>query len=87
MALGAACLVVGRLVARTLGIARESNFVQYDALFGPEGRTVEKRHAKKGCYCVTRSTTIDQVRKRRFKYVITASEHRLVTIENLRCCS
>lgn len=65
VALGAACLVVGRLVAETLWIAPSYNFVQYDALIGAGAMTAEKRHAAQDCYCVQRSTTIERVRERR----------------------
>lgn len=66
VALGAACLVVGRLVAETLGIVPRENFVQYDALIGPEARTADERKAARDCYCVQRASIIEQVRERRF---------------------
>jgi len=66
VALGAACLIVGRLVAERLGIAPAENFVQYDALIGPVARTADERKTVRGCYCVERATTIKRLRERRF---------------------
>ncbi|MEA2236119.1 MAG: hypothetical protein QOC81_843 [Thermoanaerobaculia bacterium] len=65
VSLAAACLVVGRLVARELHVEPAASFVQYDALFGPDGATVEERTATPNCYCVTRANTIVTVRDRR----------------------
>jgi hypothetical protein len=65
VSLAAACLVVGRLVATELGIEPTENFVQYDALFGPGGATIDLRRPRASCYCVARATNIARVRTRR----------------------
>lgn len=73
VSLAAACLVVGRLVATELGIEPVENFVQYDALFGPVGATIEVRRPVANCYCVERATNIHRVRSKRFSAQMTAS--------------
>lgn len=66
VAMQAACLAVGRLIAIQLGLNDLPNFVQYDALIGPQNVTLEKRAAMSGCYCQQRAATIREVRKQRF---------------------
>lgn len=66
VALGAACLVVGRLVAETLGFRSPLNFVQYDALVGVDARTMDERNPDPNCYCSERALTIHRVRERRY---------------------
>jgi hypothetical protein len=66
VSLGSACLVVGRLIAMKLGVASDANFVQYDALFGPTGRTADVRRPLPGCYCVQRAEVVKAVRRGRF---------------------
>ena len=66
VSLAAACLVVGRLVATELGIEPTENFVQYDALFGPGGATMDARRPAPSCYCVARAANIARLRSRRF---------------------
>lgn len=62
----AACLVVGRLLARRIGIAKGlPNFVQYDSLIGPAFATAETRQPVLTCYCQERATTIDSLRRNR----------------------
>lgn len=65
VSLQAACLGVGRLLADKLGISVPSNFVQYDALIGPQNAVLERRRATDGCYCQTRAGTIARVRETR----------------------
>jgi len=65
VALGAARLVVGRLVAETLRVEQGENFIQYDALIGPAARTVEERKALPECYCVERAAIMERVREKR----------------------
>jgi hypothetical protein len=70
VSLAAACLVVGRLVGAELGVAPEENFIQYDALFGPGGATIDVRRADAECYCVQRNAVIERVREERFTKAI-----------------
>jgi hypothetical protein len=65
ISLQAACLCVGRLLARPLGVAPQSNLVQYDGLFGPQAATLLTMRRKGECYCFTRAQTIRSVRERR----------------------
>lgn len=62
VSLQAACLGVGRLLAGEFGMDELPNFVQYDALAGPEGMVLQSRRAKDGCYCQERAETVMQVR-------------------------
>lgn len=61
----AACLMLGRLVACILGVERQANFVQYDALIGPQARTEEDRHVTPSCFCQQRPQIVEAVRTRR----------------------
>lgn len=61
----AACLVVGRLLATELRVPCESNFVQHDALVGPNAATCLWRGPTEGCYCGERATLIAKVRETR----------------------
>jgi hypothetical protein len=65
VSLQAACLCVGRLLARHLGVTPPSNLVQYDGLFGPQAATLLVMRRKGDCYCSTRAETIRSVRERR----------------------
>jgi hypothetical protein len=61
----AACLGVGRLIANLAGIRGLPNVVQYDTMVGPQSMTRMDRRASPGCYCQTRSLTINIVRSSR----------------------
>ena len=61
----AACLGVGRLIASALGLQGLPNFVQYDALIGPQSMTRQHRGVRPGCYCQQRAVTIRAVRATR----------------------
>jgi hypothetical protein len=61
----AACLGVGRLIATALGLSGLPNFVQYDALIGPQSMTRQDRRVRPGCYCQQRAGTIRAVRASR----------------------
>ena len=65
VSLQAACLSVGRLLARLMNANDEANLIQYDALIGPEQLTSEKLRESKTCYCQQRSNTIKAVRELR----------------------
>ena len=65
VSLQAACLSVGRLLGHELGVGFGTNFIQYDALFGPQAASILRRERVADCYCSVRSTTIDAVRDRR----------------------
>jgi molybdopterin/thiamine biosynthesis adenylyltransferase len=58
----AACLGVGRLIASVVGLSELPNFVQYDALIGPQSMTRHTRAPRPGCYCQQRPETIRAVR-------------------------
>ncbi|GIF76192.1 hypothetical protein [Asanoa siamensis] len=58
----AACLAVGRLIASQLNLDVPGNLVQYDSLIGPHQATTETMRIRPGCICVSRATTINQVR-------------------------
>jgi len=62
VSLQAACLMVGRLIALRLGVKSLPNFVQYDALIGPDRATQEVRPQDQECYCAARAAVIAQVR-------------------------
>ena len=64
ISLQAACLSVGRLMADVLGVARNGNFVQYDALIGPQHASVLRMERSPACYCSARAQTIAAVRAR-----------------------
>ena len=55
----AACLGVGRLIGAEVGIDGLPNFVQYDALIGPQATTRQSRMPSPICYCRQRVATID----------------------------
>jgi len=61
----AACLGVGRLIARLLNVSHDQNFVQYDALRGPQSMTVERREPRANCYSVLNHEIIAAVRQHR----------------------
>jgi hypothetical protein len=62
----AACLVVGRLVARLTDVDCERpNFAQFDTLIGPQSLHTEARRPREGCYCTENQMVIDAVRRRR----------------------
>ena len=61
----AACLVVGRLLASMLGVARQPGFVQYDTLIGPPAATMDDRSRRPDCFCHERADVISAVRARR----------------------
>jgi molybdopterin/thiamine biosynthesis adenylyltransferase len=61
----AACLVIGRLIAKNLEIDPQPSFVQYDALFGPQASTIESRRRIDECFCSQRTALIQAVRDRR----------------------
>ena len=54
----AACLGVGRLIVQPVGWSGLPNFVQYDALIGPQSMTRQNRGVRPGCYCQQRAGTI-----------------------------
>jgi hypothetical protein len=65
VALQAAALAVGRVVAVAASLDSLPNLVQYDGLFGPQAATLEEMMAMPGCYCHTRARTIATVRASR----------------------
>lgn len=58
----AACLGIGRLIASASGLLGLPNFVQYDALIGPQSMTCQTRAPRPDCYCQQRRATIRAVR-------------------------
>ena len=68
VAMQAACLAIGRLIAIELGMVGLPNFVQYDTLIGPHLDIGERRTATANCYCQTHAAIIEQVRSARGKY-------------------
>lgn len=61
----AACLTVGRALARELGLTPAENLVQHDSLVGPLAATREMREPVPTCYCQERSSVIEAVRRHR----------------------
>jgi hypothetical protein len=61
VALMAAGLVVGRLIANELGLRRPDNFIQYDGLVGPGPRTEERRRGRPDCDCERKAEIIAKV--------------------------
>lgn len=61
----AACLGIGRLIASAAGVDGLANFVQYDALIGPQRMTHQTRRPRPDCYCQHRQETIRAVRAAR----------------------
>ena len=65
VALQAACLGVGRLIAIRLGMADLPNFVEYDTLIGPRADVSDVRLPARGCYCQVNAERVGKVRARR----------------------
>jgi len=65
VALTAATLVVGRLVAEVTTTAPPANFVQFDVLAGPQWATIEARNPDPGCDCGRSAEIIERVRAHR----------------------
>lgn len=65
VAMAAAVLVVGRLVAIVTGAEPAANFVQYDTLVGADLRTADRRRGRPGCDCDTRRAIVGRVRAMR----------------------
>jgi len=65
VSLAAATLVVGRLVAQETGVEPPPNFVQFDALGGPNRLTAVRRRARPGCECIRAAGIIAAVRAKR----------------------
>jgi molybdopterin/thiamine biosynthesis adenylyltransferase len=61
----AACLAVGRLLARRTGMVELPNTVQYNAMLGPLRMTKMTRPPRPGCYCQERADVIRMVRHER----------------------
>jgi hypothetical protein len=62
----AACMVVGRLIARLIGFeGPTANFAQYDALVGPWAATLESRRPAADCHCQVRAGLLESVRQTR----------------------
>jgi molybdopterin/thiamine biosynthesis adenylyltransferase len=64
VAMQAACLAVGRLLAVELGM-KLPNFVQYDSLIGPRQDALEQRKPAPACYCQEKQERIRKIRARR----------------------
>jgi hypothetical protein len=62
----AACLAVGRMLA-VEGNTRlaSADFVQFDALVGPQAAVAEARRPRSACHCQQRADTITRVRAAR----------------------
>ena len=60
----AAALAVGRLLALELRLAPASNFVQFDALHGPQD-VGDLRNPAADCFCQTRTAVVRRARERR----------------------
>jgi hypothetical protein len=58
----AACLAVGRLVARLTGASATTTQVQFDALLGPRLIHLEELAPRPDCYCQTHRARIEAVR-------------------------
>jgi len=61
----AACLGVGRLIARWGGAERLPNLFQYDVLLGPTAICGEHVHPTLGCHCQTRRDIIRKLQSER----------------------
>jgi hypothetical protein len=61
----AACLAVGRLLARLLGLSPTTNFFQYDTMIGPALFDEEPRDPIPACYCQARASIIHATRTQR----------------------
>jgi hypothetical protein len=76
ISLQAACLSVGRLLAREIGAETHGNFVQYDGLIGPQNASVLRMERNPACYCSTRARTIATVRRLRAERHLAGHERR-----------
>jgi len=65
VALQAACLGVGRLIAIEAEMPGLPNFVQYDTLMGPRPDASDDRGPARGCYCQANAELISRVRASR----------------------
>lgn len=61
----AACLGVGRLIARGGGVEGLPNLFQYDVLLGPTGIRGEYVHPTPGCHCQARQAIIRKLQNER----------------------
>jgi len=61
----AACLAVGRLLARLLGLSPATNFFQYDTMIGPALFDDEPRDPIAACYCQVRASIVQATRTQR----------------------
>jgi hypothetical protein len=77
ISLQAACLSVGRLLAREIGVEANGNFVQYDGLIGPQNASVLWMERNPACYCSTHARTIATVRGRRAERDLVGQERRV----------
>lgn len=64
VAMQAACLSIGRLIATQAGMTM-ANFVQYDSLIGPGQDIVEHRKPDRACHCQEKATRIARIRATR----------------------
>jgi hypothetical protein len=62
VSLTAAALVVGRLIAREVGLRPRTNVAQFDVLAGPQLMSRMHRRGVAGCRCEVRRSTIATVR-------------------------
>lgn len=62
VSLTAATLVVGRLIARSVGMQPRTNVAQFDVLAGPHLMSRMHRRGVAGCRCDVRRSTISRVR-------------------------
>ena len=69
VSLQAACLAVARLVGTPPGSSQMANFVQYDALFGPQAATLTTMRRRSDCPCIMRQESIRRVRTMRRRLV------------------
>lgn len=65
VAVQAACLAVGRLIAVELGMDDLPNFVLYDTLIGPRDDAMEQRKPTSTCYCQTKAGRVAKLRVER----------------------
>ena len=62
VSLQAACLAIGRLAAARSGLGVQENFVQYDALIGPQVANLDQRSRVPACHCQLRASGIARAR-------------------------
>lgn len=62
VSLQAACLAVARLVRAVQGFNPTENFVQYDALCGPQTATIDLMKRRSDCVCYERAVSIQKTR-------------------------